>query len=937
MRKAKLFRVLSVVLLVAIGAAAFLSARSTLPLFREAEKESAAEAEMPTALGKHLEELQKTIPGNGGEPAEGPGSGEEAAFMQRAYPSDTISVENMNAARTAFENVKGRPLPQGKGQPGAWVSVGPSQALYPATIFRSSFSYVPTDYYAGGRTTDLAIASKCVPGNCVLYATPAGGGIWKTRNALDGQPNWEYLGGPLGINAAGTVTIDANDPSGNTIYVGTGEANVCGSGCVAGTGLYKSTDGGATWTGPIGAAELGGKGIGDVLVKPGDPNTLYVATTTALRGMSSTCCSGITRPVPGAAQWGLFKSTDGGATWAFIHNGAPTAAECVGDLQEFNNGRSCSPRGVRHIAFDPTDSETIYAGSFARGVWRSNDGGMTWTQIKPSLNSAIITTRPAIAVTTLPNGKTRMYIYEGNTGGPYARLFRSDDVASGAPVFTDMTSNSLANNGVAWYNLCTGQCWYDNFVYTPAGYPDIVYAGGSYAYGENWSNKRGVIMSTDAGATGTDMTMDATDMYYPNGLHPDQHALVTNPNNPYQFFEANDGGIMRSSGKFANVSAWCDDPNRGITSPTRLARCKQLLSKVPTRLESMNKGLATLQFMSLSVSPFNSNILQGGTQDNGTWQSTGNPVKWINTMIGDGGQSGFDAVDPDFRFHTFYDLSPDVNFSKGDIADWNWIADPIYGTGAQFYAPIITDPTVSKTMFAGSFNAWRTKTWGMGSMTLDEFRYQCNEWYGVYQVQCGDWEQIATPALNSAALGDRAGGAVAAIERTKADTSSAWAATTTGRVFVSKNADADPAAAVTWTRIDTATTPNRFVSSIYVDPADGNHAWVSYSGYESNTPTTPGHIFEVTFDPGTGTATWVDLSYDFGDLPVSDLVRDDVTGDLYAASDFGVVMLPAGSTSWVEAAPGMPNVEVTGLTIVPSERKLYAATHGLSAWLLNMP
>ena len=180
---------------------------------------------------------------------------------------------------------------------------------------------------------------------------------------------------------------------------------------------------------------------------------------------------------------------------------------------------------------------------------------------------------------------------------------------------------------------------------------------------------------------------------------------------------------------------------------------------------------------------------------------------------------------------------------------------------------------------------------------------------------------------------------MAAIERTTADTSTAWAATTTGRVFISKNVDADPASAVSWTRLDddVAIDPNRFVSSIYVDRANGNHAWISYSGFGVNTPGTPGHIFEVTYDPGTGTSTWVDLSYNFGDLPVTDLVQDAATGDLYASSDFGIMRLAGGTSSWTLAAPGMPNVEVAGLTIVPSERKLYAATHGLSAWSLNLP
>jgi hypothetical protein len=69
---------------------------------------------------------------------------------------------------------------------------------------------------------------------------------------------------------------------------------------------------------------------------------------------------------------------------------------------------------------------------------------------------------------------------------------------------------------------------------------------------------------------------------------------------------------------------------------------------------------------------------------------------------------------------------------------------------------------------------------------------------------------------------------------------------------------------------------------------------------------------------------------------MTDLVRDDRTGDLYAASDFGVSLLDDDSTTWVLAARGMPNVEVAGLTIVPRKRVLYAATHGLSAWKLDL-
>jgi hypothetical protein len=86
-----------------------------------------------------------------------------------------------------------------------------------------------------------------------------------------------------------------------------------------------------------------------------------------------------------------------------------------------------------------------------------------------------------------------------------------------------------------------------------------------------------------------------------------------------------------------------------------------------------------------------------------------------------------------------------------------------------------------------------------------------------------------------------------------------------------------------------------------------------------------------------GTATWKDLSFDLADLPITGIARDDVTHDLFAASDFGVLRLVPEEKSWRLAARGMPNVEVAGLTIVQKERRLYAASHGLGAWLLRLP
>ena len=132
-------------------------------------------------------------------------------------------------------------------------------------------------------------------------------------------------------------------------------------------------------------------------------------------------------------------------------------------------------------------------------------------------------------------------------------------------------------------------------------------------------------------------------------------------------------------------------------------------------------------------------------------------------------------------------------------------------------------------------------------------------------------------------------------------------------------------------------TPGRLVSSIVVDPKNSNHAWISYSGYDAHTPADmPGHVFEVRFNPRSGKATWKNMSYRLPDMPITGLVRSPRSGDLFAATDFGVLRLPAGAHNWVDAAPGLPVVAVYGLTISRDGRTLYAATHGRAAWALRL-
>ena len=616
---------------------------------RAAAVRPTAQEGFPTALSAHLEQLSRALPGTEGMAGEGPASGAEQEFMERAYPSDTIAVQQMDAARAAFAGMKNNDFPSGWGKPGTWVSVGPSQALYPSSQFLNSFLYVPNAYIAGGRTTAVAISDSCKPGNCRMYITPAGGGVWRTKNALADDIKWEYLGGPLGINAAGAVTIDANDPTGNTVYVGTGEANICGSGCVAGTGLYKSTNGGDTWTGPIGKPEFAGKGIGaDRDQARGTRTTLYVGSTTALRGMTSVCCSGVTRPVPGAAKWGLYKSTDGGANWSFIHNGSVNVASCTGDLTEFNNGGDLLAARRSRSRARPVESRhrlRVFVCPRHLAVERSGrDVGADQALAEPGdhpdaglvrrydaaerqdpdvrLRGSHERGRPVLpAVPQRRRGHGRSGVHR-----PDQQQHRQPGLGLVQPVrrpSAGTTSSSTRRRDIPTSSTSAGR--------TPTA--------------RRWRTSAGSCSRPTRASTGTDMTFDGTDMIHPNGLHPDQHSLVTVPGKPFQFFETNDGGVMRSSGEFVDRSSWCDDPNRNL-GPTSKARCKQMLSRIPSMLQGVNKGLSTLQFQSLSVSPFDSKELQGGTQDNGTWENFGSPVEWHNTMIGDGGQSGFDVAKP---------------------------------------------------------------------------------------------------------------------------------------------------------------------------------------------------------------------------------------------------------------------------------------------------
>lgn len=879
----------------------------------------------------------RAVIGNGGEADRGAASFEEEKYINRAYPAAEIPFSLTLNAQQAYSKVRGR----GKGRKsGVWSLFGPDIATVPPIL--SVYGGVGEEYVTSGRITSAAISSRCRQLRCRVWIGAAGGGVWRTERALSNRPGWTFVSAALPTNAIGSIEIDPTDPTGETIYVGTGEANASGD-SEAGLGLFRSTDGGDTWS-LVGDSHLVafGRSIGSIAIHPSNPDVIYMASARGVRGVSSVSGGGTSNPLPGGLPaLGLYKSVDGGVTWTLAWDG------------------NASVRGVRRVKLDPLNPNVVYAASYQQGLWRSPDGGATWERIFYPTSFLLNTNRTEFDV-TIKNGATRIYVADGAQGDQrvagttYSQVFRADNVNTTAAValvgantnagWTSLTSADPTHPHYGSYDFCTGQCWYDSYIFTPKGHPDVVYLGGSHQYGETYgrSNGRGVVLSTDAGETFTDMTVEGGAITSIN-LHPDNHQLVVDPNDPFTFFAVSDGGIVRSNGRFSDMSAEC--AIRGLNAASLLA-CQRLLSRVPQRLESLNHGLSTLQFQSVLVDPDDRRNLIGGTQDNGTWKNDSARRRWDQTIYGDGGQSGFSATNSRLVFNTFTGQATDVNFRNGDPSAWVVATGPIVSSPetSAFYPPIIADPNPLRglTIFQGSQSVWRTQNWGGDQAYLEA---NCPEFTtSAANPACGDFVRIGPAGatdLTSLPYGTRAGGVVGAIERSAGDTGSLWVATTTGRVFISKNADA-PAASVTFTRLDSlaANSPGRFVSSIHVDPDNGNRAWISYSGYNFNTPEQPGHVFEVTYDPNANTAAWISRdggTGPMGDLPVTDLVRDDVSEDLYASTDFGVLILPSGSATWTDAGTGLPKVEVAGLTIVPSERLIYAATHGRSIWRMFLP
>ena len=889
--------------------------------------------------------------GEGGESAGEIALASAVRIDQLAYPRAYVSGRQALRSRVATEAapaalakadfVSGVRMAVARAQAGsAWRAIGGAGLATPAS---SPWSDVPV---ASGRITALIVDPHCEQPEqgCRLWLGAAGGGVWRTLDATAATPTWTFVSADIPSNAIGSLALDPNDLTGNTLYAGTGEPNGS-TDSEAGIGLYKTTDGGDTWALVPGSMPLAmDRSIGTIAVQPGFPAQILIGLALARHGSGSVTNSSQTPP--NAAELGVYASTDGGTTFAQVL--APLQPGGDPALQTDSQAGSAT-----QLAFDPLDPTIAYAAITGSGIWRRTLGA--WEYLLGPIEPTDEGARFSFAVVST-GAEVHLYAIDGSTytgADAFGVVARTLDAhAPLADLSWDNLSNaaSYADPQVGVYGLCGQQCFYDQVVTAQrVGDHDVVWIGGSTQYGEVYipggeapsgvSNGRAVVRSANAEAVAVDdilwndMTGSAADVQ--EGIHPDLHAIAVNPADPAQAFIGSDGGIVRTDGGFEDASAACLSRENNILDNDLMLRCQQLLSSVPARITGLNTGLNTLQLVDVASTPAQQGRLVAGYQDNGTSLYEGGSL-WTGVLGGDGGAPAIDHAVPTTVFHQYYGATVEVSYQGGAPGTWYSTFNPFQVSSEEkpFYAALVTDPVTSGTVFTGLEHVWRTTDNGGTQAQLIDA--DCGE-TGSGEAGCGDWVPLG-PNLADVAFGSRDGGTVSAIARPSGTTQTLWAATSKGRVFISSNATA-AAPAVAFTRIDddSTFTPTRFPTRILVDPTNPNHAWVAYAGYDAYTPTTPGHLFEVRFNPLSQTAAWMNRSFDLGDVPLRTAAYDPLLGDIYAAGDWGVLRLPGGATAWMDAGSALPAVATYGLAIEPAQRLLYAATHGRGVYALTLP
>ena len=725
----------------------------------------------------------------------------------------------------------------------------------------------------------------------VLFLGFADGGLWKSTDAGD---HWQPLLDNQPTLSVGSLDVlpgqDLTRYSDATIYVGTGEGNFSISD-KDGIGVLKSTDGGASWvvqTVPW---------RGDALGLPGLHRIRRLRIDRNVANGQSLWLAG---------DGGVYHSANGGATWSLVtglpYSGAPAGSAFPGgcwteyatdfavDTVDRVNGSSTLLAVFGRYA-DSTCAATASDARKNNGVYRSVDGGATWTKISVSGANGF----PALPGNV---GRISLLSAPSNPKHVYVLIARADNYQSlGIFDTLDATANPVVWTAGATTNYVNSQGWYDMTGSVDPNDENHLMVGGLDNY-----------VSSDRGATITQVSSwSASDTTW---AHADHHHAVWVDATTY--YDANDGGL-----------------NVGLIDGATV-----------TWTHKNVDTLSTLQFYGLSQSARDPYKINGGLQDNGhAFLSSG---VWRETVGGDGGFAATDQTNDNEAYSEYVYGS----IRNSDDGGNTW---PTTGCMQTFGACTgclgLCNPD-NHTAFIANFmlDVHNQNVMYVGTNYL----YRNTDASGAGKI----WTRIASDGLNGDFVnGNSSGAAYISIIHTPPASPVAGApplgtpaisqilyvGTSRGRIWKSTNGGA------TWTDLTKPPLPvsgvmtGRFVTWIDTDPGDANKVVVTYSGWSRSTdPVIPGHVFR-SLDGGT---TWTDISGALPDEPFNAVAvnpNPGETNEIYAASDSGVFVNTAGWTgsSWLRVNSGLlPNVSVNMLqfTKATAPQRLRAATHGRGIW-----
>ncbi len=710
------------------------------------------------------------------------------------------------------------------------------QAGSPATLGGNWTELGPrpeTDPYDGalaGRMTAIAADTGKDPSGNTVYLGAADGGVWMSTNALSANPTFTPIGDNLPSLAIGAIALD-DSTTPTTIYVGTGEANGSGD-SYYGLGIYKSTDGGATWTAGTGVSFFG-SAIGKLLVDPQSPNIVLAAVTEGGVFVENDLLNT-------ASAIGIARSTDGGATWSQVYRGA-SATDLI------------------------YDAGTYYAAIRGNGIFASSDQGASW-QPRPSVfGSAIVTGQNFYRASLAVRGNA-LFALIADAGGTPTQA--SD--CGGSTACAGLVESQ--DGGATWSPLAlpsglygpNHQGDYDQFLAAPAN-SSLLLAGGIDVWKEDLA-KLGWTNLTDSYGTGT--------------VHPDEHAIAAL--GPQTWIIANDGG------------AWST-------------------ADAGTAWTNMNATIGAIQFYSVTPDPATAGRLLGGSQDNGTVLATTGNLDWPEVFGGDGGHTAINPQNPQQLFTENYNVSVQCSSDGGKtfnpVVDTTAITEP-----ASFYVPFLLASSDPATMYLAGQRVWRGPA--------------CPS-----AVDTG-WQAIS-PALIHPSVSpylDGTNDVLTVLAAAPSSPSVLYAGAFDGSLSVTTNATVS-GALPTWTEAPAAT-PLTFqgpISAIAVDPTNPSTVYWGL-GYVGGQAT----LYKST----DGGSSAVDIAGNLPGTPINAIVVDPSNpSDIFIATDVGVFAAGDGGGAganerWARVGDNLPAAAVLSLALTDTggTPALIAGTHGRGAW-----